>query len=403
MQDQSQAVSRPKRARGLRRRAPRPTLSPRYVHQFVEQLVGDDFHAKRVLSLANGVVGAIHSAALAVHLIGEGLALAEGLDPKHAIKQVDRLLSNPAISVETFFARWVPFVVAERKALRVALDWTEFDRDGQTTIALYLLTRHGRATPLVWKTVRKSELKERQGEYEDAVIERLHALLPPDVRVTLLADRGFGDQARYEHLERLGFSFVIRFRENILVESADGETKTAAEWVPTNGRAKLLRKARVTADRSQVGAVVCVKAAGMAQAWCLATNRTDLSPTEIVELYGRRFTIEETFRDQKDLRFGMGLSSTHIKDPARRDRLLMLAAFAQALLTLLGAASEATGFDRYLKANTVKKRTHSLFRQGSYWYAAIPTLRDERLRPLMEAFGKIVADHEVSRELLGVI
>jgi hypothetical protein len=53
----------------------------------------------------------------------------------------------------------------------------------------------------------------------------------------------------------------------------------------------------------------------------------------------------------------MGLSSTHIKDPARRDRLLMLAAFAQGLLTLLGAANAACGFDRYLKANTVKKRT----------------------------------------------
>ena len=83
--------------------------------------------------------------------------------------------------------------------------------------------------------------------------------------------------------------------------------------------------------------------------------------------------------------------------------MLMLAAFAQGLLTLLGAASEAAGLDRYLKANTVKKRTHSLFRQGSYWYAAIPTLREERLQPLMEAFGKIVADHEVSRELLGFI
>ena len=54
-----------------------------------------------------------------------------------------------------------------------------------------------------------------------------------------------------------------------------------------------------------------------------------------------------------------------------------------------------------LKANTVKKRTHSLFRQGSYWYLA--DLREDRLRPLMEAFGKIVADHEVSRELLGFI
>lgn len=403
MQDQVQPVSGREGARRLRRQPPRPRLSPRYVHQFVEELVGDDFHAKRVLSLANGVVGTIHAAALAVHFIGEGLALAEGLDPKHAIKQVDRLLSNPAISVDTFFARWVPFVVAERKAIRVAMDWTEFDRDGQTTIALYLLTRHGRATPLLWKTVKKSDLKARQGEYEDAIVERLHAALEPDVRVTLLADRGFGDQARYEHLDRLGFSFIIRFRENILVESSDGESKTAAEWVPSNGRPKHLRKARVTAARSEVGGVVCMKSAGMAQAWCLATNRTDLSPTEVVQLYGRRFTIEETFRDQKDLRFGMGLSSTHIKDPSRRDRLLMLAAFAQGLLTLLGAASEASGLDRYLKANTVKKRTHSLFRQGSYWYAAIPTMRDDRLLLLMEAFGKIVAEQQLSRELLGVL
>jgi len=326
-----------------------------------------------------------------------------GTDPKHAIKQVDRLLSNSAISVWLFFARWVPFVVGPRKALRVALDWTEFDRDGQATIALYLLTKHGRATPLVWKTVRKSELKDRQGQYEDEVIERLHELLPEDVRVTLLADRGFGNQERYKHLDLLGWSFVIRFRENILVESDEGDSKPAAEWVPKNGRAKILRKARVTPDRTHVGAVVCIKAAGMKEAWCLATNRTDLSPTEIVDLYGRRFTIEETFRDQKDPRFGLGLSSTHIKDPARRDRLLMLAAFAQGLLTLLGAASEAAGLDRYLKANTVKRRTHSLFRQGCYWYSALPNLPEKRLRPLMEAFGKIVTDHEVSRDVLGVI
>jgi len=387
----------------LRRQPRRPTLSPHSVFQFVDQLVGEDLHAKRVLSLSNGVVGVIHAAALAVHFIGEGLAVAMGTDPKHAVKQVDRLLSNPAISVSSFFSRWVPYVVGSRKALRVALDWTEFDRDGQATIALYLLTNHGRATPLVWKTVRKADLKDRQGQYEDDVIERLHELLPPDVGVTLLADRGFGNQERYRHLDVLGWSFVIRFRDNILVETAEGDSKPAAEWVAKNGRARILKKARVTADRTEVGAVVCIKAAGMKEAWCLATNRTDLPPTEVVALYGRRFTIEETFRDQKDARFGLGLSSTHIKDPVRRDRLLMLAAFAQGLLTLLGAASEAAGLDRYLKVNTAKKRTHSLFRQGAYWYSALPNLREERLRPLMEAFGKIVSEHEVSREMLGVI
>jgi hypothetical protein len=46
------------------------------------------------------------------------------------------------------------------------LDWTEFDKDGQATIALYAVTSHGRAPPLVWKTIDKSKLKERRGEYE---------------------------------------------------------------------------------------------------------------------------------------------------------------------------------------------------------------------------------------------
>jgi hypothetical protein len=79
-----------------------------------------------------------------------------------------------------------------------------------------------------------------------------------------------------------------------------------------------------------------------------------------------------------------GLSSTHIGDPARRHRLFMLAALAQSLLTLLGAASEAAGLDRYLKANASKKRTHSLLHQGSYWYSALPSFPEKRLLPLME-------------------
>ena len=57
----------------------------------------------------------------------------------------------------------------------------------------------------------------------------------------------------------------------------------------------------------------------------------------------------------------MGLSATHVHSAPRRDRLLLLAAVAQALLTLVGAAGEACGLDRSLKANTVKTRTMSLY------------------------------------------
>jgi hypothetical protein len=43
---------------------------------------------------------------------------------------------------------------------------------------------------------------------------------------------------------------------------------------------------------------------------------------------------------------------------------LFLAAIAQLLLTLTGAAGEELGLDAKLRVNTAKKRTHSLLRQG---------------------------------------
>ena len=154
---------------------------------------------------------------------------------------------------------------------------------------------------------------------------------------------------------------------------------------------------------SPVAAVVTVHARGMKDAWCLATSRADRSASQVVKQYGRRFAIEETFRDTKDLHFGFGLSATHIRSPERRDRLLLLLAIAHALLTLLGAASEASGLDRYLKTNTVKHRTVSLFRQGAYWYLCLPNMREEWLRPLMDAFDRIVREHAVFCEIFGVI
>jgi hypothetical protein len=101
-----------------------------------------DLHAKRVGSLCDATLGVLHSASLAVCAIGQGLAAARGLNPKHATKQVDRLLSNRKINVDDIRTRWVPFVIGARSSIVVALDWTDFDADKQTTIMLSLITDH---------------------------------------------------------------------------------------------------------------------------------------------------------------------------------------------------------------------------------------------------------------------
>jgi hypothetical protein len=378
-------------------------IDPEYVKSFIDKVFGDDMHALRVLSLSNGVVGVMHAAVLAIHAIGQAYAKVVNIAPKSGVKQVDRMLSNAGFDLKVILKPWVQFVVGVRKEIVVALDWTDFEKDDHTTLCAYLMTRHGRATPLAWKTVKKSTLAGTRNAHEYELIEWLHEALDDDVEIILLADRGFGDQKLYEVLQTLGWDFVIRFRGCIAVESAAGETRPADQWVPPNGRATMLREVHVTEDRAELPAVVVARARNMKETWCLATTLAARKASDIVKLYGKRFTIEETFRDEKNLHFGMGLSATHIRDGARRDRLLLLAAIAHALLTLLGAASEEAGLDRYLKVNTVKRRTHSLYRQGLYWYDCIPTMREEWLRPLMTAFNRIVREQAIFREIFGVI
>jgi hypothetical protein len=382
------------------------------VHRFLKTLFADDLHAKRVLSLAGATLGVIESASLAVAMIGQGLALARGRLTKHAIpldalasgKQVDRLLSNPGIDVDALLVHWVPYVVGERSSITVAMDWTDFDADGQTTIMLSLLCRHGRATPLVWLTVDTATLKDRRNAYEYQVLVRLAVVLPAAVRVRIVADRGFGDQKLYRVLtEELQFDFVIRFRGNITVTAGDGEARPAAEWVGAGGRARVLRGATVTAAGYPVATVVCVQAKDMKQPWCLATSLTGETARALINLYGKRWGIECGFRDTKDLRFGMGMGAMHVSTPDRRDRLWLINAFAVVLLTLLGAAGEALGYDRHLKSNTTKRRTHSLFRQGSMLYELIPTMPNPRLRPLIQQFAQMLAAQPVFSEMFGAV
>ena len=100
------------------------------VHDFLKRAFSGSLHAKRILSLANGTLGVLTGASLAVSVIGHALAQARGLMDRHAIKQVDRLLSNAGVVVWDLFAPWAREVVGQRKAIVVAMDWTDFsDRE----------------------------------------------------------------------------------------------------------------------------------------------------------------------------------------------------------------------------------------------------------------------------------
>ena len=297
------------------------------VRSFLDSVLSEDIHAKRVDSLANAALGVMTGASLAVAIIGRSLAQARGLLTKHAVKQVDRLLSNPGIEAWDIFATWVPEMVGSRTDIVVAMDWTDYDADGQATLALKLVTRHGRATPLVWLSVHKDELTDARNAYEDAALRRLAEVLPADVKVTILADRGFADTKLFGFLDELDLGYVIRLKGNTKVSAADGPTRPAGEWVGQDGRARKLRDAAVTEAQCPVGAVVCVHAKGMKEPWCLVASNAVASSRQIIDLYAK--TVE---RGAQLPRYqGSALRHGPLRSPDRRPATARPAAAAQRL------------------------------------------------------------------------
>ena len=334
------------------------------ISEFISKMYEGDLHAKRVLSLSNATLGVLTSASLAIHAVGQGLAQAMGKLSKHGVKQVDRLLSNEGIDVERFFGYWVAYMVGARPEIVVALDWTSFARDGHETIVLSMLTGHGRATPLMWRTVQASTLKGNQRRYEDELLRALRHAVPEGVKVTIVADRGFGNGPVIQCVgEELGFEYVLRIRGDFYVTNAKGERRLASDWVGVKGRSRTLRGATVTESELAVGTVVCVHAKAMKESWCVVASEEKIATRTLIRYYAKRWGIE----------------------------------------TLLGAAGESIGYDRWLKANTVKTRTHSLFRQGLMLYQHIPNWPEHRLRPLVEKFTQMLIEQRVYREIFGVI
>ena len=75
------------------------------VRAYLGEVYGPDLHAERIDSLAGATLGDDGGLA-GMAMIGHALAQARGLVTKHAVKQVDRLLSNDGIDVWDSFARW---------------------------------------------------------------------------------------------------------------------------------------------------------------------------------------------------------------------------------------------------------------------------------------------------------
>jgi len=318
-----------------------------------------------------------------------GRLLAEEADSaaKHAIKRVWRFTSNVAVHVGDAMQgplRWLLRSRAWRQTpLVVTLDWTQV-RNFHTLTAAAVI--RGRGVPLLWASYEEWEFHKSQNNLEEGLLRLLKSLLPEGIQVILLADRGFGRTELARTCQQLGLHYVIRIKPDVYVKCRRYAGKLSA--LPVKRGLKLLLKDVEFRQKDPVTqhVAVCWKK-GLPkerdECWFLMTD-LPYQVSRLTDLYGRRMTIEEFFRDKKNRRHGWALRNTQLTKPERFDRLLLILVLAYWLLVGVGLLALAK-YSPTMWCSSNRRTACGVFFIGRKMIARLQVTADQALTALIAA------------------
>lgn len=327
------------------------------------------------------ILGIIRSKSLSSSEIGRAMAELFGTTDQGGINRVNKFLRNDSISAEILMVEWTRYLLKDLDEIRIIIDWTEFDPSNHSTFSISLLGNNNRSTPLLWRTVFKDQRKNQMNNTEDDLIFLFSEIIDElsISKVTVIADRGFVDTAFMKHLrDNFGFDFIIRIRSNILIKDGDSELIQAKYHAPEDGSTKIIKNGHITEKLFAVETIVISEERRQSNNskygyFCLASNIEDEKAA--IDLYHGRFSCEETFRDIKNDRFGLGLSSFKTKIPERRDRMLSLGSIAIFIMEILAESAEQAGLSEHKSQETERKyRRFSLRNAGIRIYRKLESI-----------------------------
>jgi hypothetical protein len=163
------------------------------------------------------------------------------------------------------------------------------------------------------------------------VLEHAQTVLPPEVQVTVLADRGFehGDLMRW--LNKQQWDWAIRVKSDLLVTTPNGRTQPVESYFPPPEQAYLVGSVRVLGDIEAHLATANVP--GAQDTWAVLSSQT--ASLQTFALYGQRFGgIEPHYKDYKSAAFDV--LDSGLRDAQALTRLFMLLDCAYLIALVLG-------------------------------------------------------------------
>jgi hypothetical protein len=301
-------------------------------------------------------------------LSGIALHLSAMTRLKHRLKSVDRLLGNTQLEQQ----RWEVYRALARIWLKgvsqilVVVDWSDLTRDQRWQLLRASVAVDGRSLTLYEEVHAQKHLG--NPKVHRRFLRTLKAILPAGCEPILMSDAGF-HAPWFKAVGALGWQFIGRIRgRNQVFLAHDGIWTPARELYQRAGSqaldlgqgayarsnpvdVRLVLARRQKKNRQQLtiygtrrGARQSVNNARRArEPWLLAASPglSHLSTQGIVALYRQRMGIEQSFRDTKSLRVGLGLEVARSRSAQRFNVLLLIAHLAAFVQRLIGESANA--------------------------------------------------------------
>jgi len=300
---------------------------------------------------------------------------------KHRIKRSDRLLSNPNLQRESLsIYAYMCHLFTTSKNPIISVDWSDLDARKQHFLIRATMAFDGRPLTL-YEEVHDIKTKEKRSTHK-RFLSTLKALLPKKSKPIIVTDAGF-KTPWIDLVKEMEWDYVGRVRRprkfyndqdqswqciSTLFPQASNQPKTLTlalrQSDPQLSRLVLYKgkpKGRHSLNRdgsTKLSKTSLTAANGAKEPWLLVSSlpKGRSFAKKCVQIYQTRMQIEESFRDMKSTKFGMGFEHNGTYKLKRMNLLVMMTTLVEMVFVVLGKVVEQAGLSHRFQSNSIRHK-----------------------------------------------
>jgi hypothetical protein len=285
-----------------------------------------------LFSGARGSNGWLSKAALA-------RCLPLGIGPKEREQRLYRFLKNPRLTPEILIPLHVALVCGLRAVGRLPMILDQTTIRGIPTLLIGLVFE-GRVLPVGFSCFTHRMIQKSQNILEHALILAVMSCFPVESRPLLIMDRGYARVGLLLKLTLEGIPYLVRAKGNVIVY-VQGRPIALRRFPVKAGQIRRYKILYHSQKRIPLDLIVFLGKGHQETWYLLVLPNTPLTAKEIVDLYAKRMSIEQGFRDWKTHLGIRGLVFFGDNPAPRLTRLLLVFSLTYLLCLALGSTEQA--------------------------------------------------------------